>query len=68
MVGRKNANDVDLNRNFPDLDLFMYRYTHLPKHKNNHLDLETFQTLLSGKDCYNKTVRELVNETQQAKS
>ena len=63
MVGRGNANNVDLNRNFPNLDPFMFQYTHLAKHKNNHLDLEAFQAFLAEKDCNNKSVRETFNVT-----
>lgn len=50
-VGRANANGVDLNRNFPNLDEFIYEYNHYAKHRNNHLDLETFLALTTGKDC-----------------
>jgi carboxypeptidase E len=55
MKGRANANDVDLNRNFPNLDEFIYEYNHYAKHRNNHLDLETFLALTSGKDCHDNT-------------
>jgi carboxypeptidase E len=52
--GRTNANSVDLNRNFPNLDEFIYEYNHYAKHRNNHLDLETFLALTSGEDCHNQ--------------
>lgn len=38
LVGRTNANNVDLNRNFPDLDKLMYVLEQEPNHPNNHLD------------------------------
>ncbi|CAF0942709.1 unnamed protein product [Didymodactylos carnosus] len=53
LTGRTNANNVDLNRNFPNLDEFIYRYNHYAHHRNNHLDMETFQTLTKGTDCGN---------------
>jgi hypothetical protein len=56
-VGRANANDVDLNRNFPDLDPFIYKYNHHRRHRNNHLDFETFRSLMADQDCENKSVR-----------
>ena len=55
-VGRENANSVDLNRNFPNLDEFIFEYNQHAKHRNNHLDLETFVALTSGKDCHDKPV------------
>lgn len=54
-MGRNNAHDVDLNRNFPNLDEFIYQY-HQRIHRNNHLDIETFLALTSGNDCHNKPV------------
>lgn len=52
-IGRANANNVDLNRNLPNLDEFIYQYNHYANHKNNHLDFETFLELTSGTDCHN---------------
>lgn len=53
-VGRANANGVDLNRNFPNLDEFIYEYNHYVNHRNNHLSIETFAALTSGTDCHDK--------------
>lgn len=55
-IGRTNANGVDLNRNFPDLDEFIYAYNRHVNHRNNHLDLETFMSLTEGTDCHDQTV------------
>lgn len=55
-MGRENANGVDLNRNFPNLDEFIFEYNQHAKHRNNHLDLETFRALTSGTDCHEKPV------------
>jgi len=52
LVGRANANGVDLNRNFPNLDEFIYEYNHFANHRNNHLDIETFLSLTTGSDCH----------------
>ena len=59
IVGRANANGVDLNRNFPDLDEFIYAYQHHAHHRNNHLDFETFLALTSGNDCHGEPVIKL---------
>lgn len=61
-MGRTNANGVDLNRNFPDLDEFIYKYNHLANHRNNHLDFETFVELTKGKDCHNQPVIKLTKK------
>lgn len=55
-VGRENANNIDLNRNFPNLDGFIHLYKHYKNHRNNHLDIETFLALTSGTDCHDKAV------------
>jgi len=38
LTGRENANNTDLNRNFPDLNKVYYKTMGNPGHKNNHLD------------------------------
>ena len=55
-MGRANAKYIDLNRNFPNLDKFIYAYNHHSRHKNNHLDIETFRLLLKDHDCMKKPV------------
>lgn len=55
-MGRSNANDVDLNRNFPNLNEFIQEYHHYQTDRNNHLDIETFLALTSGKDCHDQPV------------
>ncbi|CAF4724445.1 unnamed protein product [Rotaria sp. Silwood1] len=51
IAGRSNANNIDLNRNFPNLDEFMYEYKHNANYRNNHLDIEAFLSLVVGNDC-----------------
>lgn len=55
-MGRGNANNIDLNRNFPNLDSIIYLYDSFA-YKNNHLDIEAFLELETGKDCENHTVK-----------
>ncbi len=57
MVGRAYANNVDLNRNFPNLDEFIFKYNQYANHKNNHLDIEAFVELMAGKDCEDHEVK-----------
>lgn len=45
LKGRANGNNVDLNRNFPDLDRLMYKLEKNPHHANNHL-VRLKQTLI----------------------
>ena len=57
MNGRANANNVDLNRNFPDLDMWEYKYRGEGKEKFDHLVLESSQEINKKHfDCQNKTV------------
>ncbi len=57
MMGRANANHVDLNRNFPDLDIWEYKYRDEGKEKFDHLVLESSQEINKKHvDCQNKTV------------
>lgn len=60
-MGRANGNDVDLNRNFPNLDEFIFKYNHHAKHRNNHLDFETFVSLTTGVDCHDKAVSHYIS-------
>jgi len=57
LAGRVNANNIDLNRNFPDLDAWEYKYKDEGKEKFDHLVLES-NTEIESKhvDCQNKTV------------
>ncbi len=57
MAGRANGNDIDLNRNFPDLDVWEYKYKNEGKEKFDHLVMES-NTEVNTKhvDCQNKTV------------
>lgn len=58
MAGRQNGNNVDLNRNFPDLDEYEYRYVAEKKTKFDHLVDEANQEInIDQRDCQNKPVR-----------
>jgi hypothetical protein len=56
-TGRQNANGVDLNRNFPDLDIYEYKYTSEGKNRFDHLVKEASKEINEKHlDCQNKTV------------
>lgn len=56
MAGRANGNNIDLNRNFPDLDVWEYKYKGEGKEKFDHLVMESTQEINSKHtDCQNKT-------------
>ncbi|RNA29378.1 carboxypeptidase e, partial [Brachionus plicatilis] len=61
LVGRTNFNNVDLNRNFPDLDKYEYKYNRDNKNKFDHLLTEaSFEINNKHLDCNMKPYQ---NET-----
>lgn len=55
MAGRANGNDVDLNRNFPDLDKYEYIYASSDSDKFDHLLEEaSIEFNQVHRDCQNK--------------
>ncbi|RNA21796.1 Carboxypeptidase E, partial [Brachionus plicatilis] len=61
LVGRTNFNNVDLNRNFPDLDKYEYKYNRDHKNKFDHLLTEaSFEINNKNLDCNMKPYQ---NET-----
>jgi carboxypeptidase E len=57
IAGRANANGVDLNRNFPDLDKYEFMYQKDNVDKTDHFYSETYNDLNKvGLDCQKKTV------------
>lgn len=56
LKGRANGNNVDLNRNFPDLDRLMYKLEKSPHHANNHL-IRLKQTLIEYGDKLENEVK-----------
>lgn len=67
LVGRANNNDVDLNRNFPDLNKIYYRIKNKPFHQNNHLD-EHFEMVEKLKGIQPEKGFELEPETKMMMS
>lgn len=56
LKGRANGNNIDLNRNFPDLDKLMYKLEDKPHHVNNHL-IRLKQTLIEYSDKLENEVK-----------
>ena len=56
MTGRTNANGVDLNRNFPDLDKYEFLYQKLSIDRTDHLNEEAANDVYNRLDCQNQTV------------
>lgn len=56
LIGRDNYNNVDLNRNFPDLDSFFFAYKQQNISRPTPFDREVEYELTRGYDCEGKQV------------
>jgi carboxypeptidase E len=68
LTGRTNANNVDLNRNFPDLDKYEFLYKEKNIEKTDHLISETYNDINKvGLDCQKKQVKDLNRDFRNIK-